>query len=125
MPTSRSAVAAVLAAGILATPALGQDLALPRQKIELVAPPLVHPHEQATTDTPKILQFKLVTREKQIVIDPAGNLWVGNNWQNFDAVLGRVAEPLSTLGAGQGVVVFYGMAKPVRTPLIGPARPAK
>ena len=72
MPTSRSAVAAVLAAGILATPALGQDLALPRQKIELVAPPLVHPHEQATTDTPKILQFKLVTREKQIVIDPAG-----------------------------------------------------
>src|SRR5215510_6111946 len=72
VPTSRSAVAAVLAAGILATPALGQDLALPRQKIELVAPPLVHPHEQATTDTPKILQFKLVTREKQIVIDPAG-----------------------------------------------------
>jgi hypothetical protein len=26
-------------------------------------------------------------------------------------------------GAGQGIVVFYGMAKPVKTPLIGPARP--
>jgi hypothetical protein len=30
-----------------------------------------------------------------------------------------------TLGAGQGVVVFYGMAKPVRKPQIGPAQPAK
>ena len=45
-----------------------------------------------------------------------------NNWDNFDAVLGRVPEPLSTRGAGQGLVVFYGMAKPVLTPLIGPAR---
>jgi hypothetical protein len=56
-------------------------------------------------------------------IDPAGNIWVGNNWNNFAAALERVPEPLSTLGAGQGVVVFYGMAKPVHTPLIGPARP--
>jgi hypothetical protein len=58
-------------------------------------------------------------------IDPAGNVWVSNNWQYPDAALGQVAEALSTLGAGQGVVVFYGMAKPVRTPLIGPAQPAK
>jgi hypothetical protein len=57
-----------------------------------------------------------------IDIDPAGDLWVSNNWQDFDAVLGRVPEPLSTLGGGQGIVVFYGMAKPVRTPLIGPAQ---
>jgi hypothetical protein len=34
----------------------------------------------------------------------------------------RNAESLSTLGAGQGVVVFYGLAKPVRTPLIGPVQ---
>jgi hypothetical protein len=57
-----------------------------------------------------------------IDIDPAGDLWVSNNWQDFDAVLGRAPEPLSTRGAGQGLVVFYGMAKPVLTPLIGPAR---
>ena len=55
-------------------------------------------------------------------IDPAGNVWVDNNWDYFDAVYGRVAEPLSTRGGGQGLVVFYGMAKPVLTPLIGPAR---
>jgi len=57
-----------------------------------------------------------------LAIDPAGNIWVGNNWQNLESVLDRNAESLSTLGAGQGVVVFYGLAKPVRTPLIGPVQ---
>ena len=57
-----------------------------------------------------------------IAVDPAGNVWVDNNWQEYEAALEHVAEPLTTLGAGQGVVVFYGVAKPVRTPLIGPAR---
>jgi hypothetical protein len=55
-----------------------------------------------------------------IDIDPAGNVWVSNNWQDIQSLLGRNAEPLSTRGAGQGIVCFYGMAKPVRTPLIGP-----
>ena len=32
-------------------------------------------------------------------------------------------EALSTRCGGQGVVIFYGMAKPVRAPQIGPARP--
>ena len=57
-----------------------------------------------------------------IDIDPAGNVWVSNNWQDIKAALGQAAEPLSTLGAGQGVVVFYGLAKPVKTPLIGPVQ---
>jgi streptogramin lyase len=55
-------------------------------------------------------------------IDPAGNIWVSNNWQNLESVLDRNAESLSTRGGGQGVVVFYGLAKPVRTPLIGPVQ---
>jgi hypothetical protein len=55
-------------------------------------------------------------------IGPAGDVWADNNWLDYKAALGQVAEPLSTLGAGQGVVVFYGMAKPVKTPLIGPPR---
>jgi streptogramin lyase len=58
-----------------------------------------------------------------LAIDPAGNVWVGNNWDNFDAILSRVPEPLSTRGAGQGIVCFYGLAKPVRVPLIGPVQP--
>jgi hypothetical protein len=57
-----------------------------------------------------------------LAIDPAGNIWVGNNWQEIHSVLDRAAEPRSTLGAGQGIVVFYGLAKPVRTPLIGPVQ---
>jgi hypothetical protein len=57
-----------------------------------------------------------------IDIDPAGNVWVSNNWQDIQSLLARGAEPLSTRGAGQGIVCFYGMAKPVRTPQIGPVR---
>jgi streptogramin lyase len=57
-----------------------------------------------------------------IGIAPAGDVWVTNNWQFYPAALGKVDEALSTLGAGQGVVVFYGVAKPVKTPLIGPPR---
>jgi hypothetical protein len=54
-----------------------------------------------------------------VQIAPAGDVWVTNNWQSYPAALGQVDEALSTLGAGQGVVVFYGMAKPVKVPLIG------
>ena len=57
-----------------------------------------------------------------IDIDPAGNVWVTNNWQDIDSCVGAPQEALSTRCGGQGVVVFYGMAKPVRTPQIGPPR---
>jgi hypothetical protein len=57
-----------------------------------------------------------------IDIGPAGDVWVTNNWQDHDACYGKPAEPVSTLCAGQGVAVFFGMAKPVHAPQIGPAR---
>ena len=49
-------------------------------------------------------------------IGPAGDVWVTNNWQDHAACYGKPNEVVSTLCAGQGVVVFFGMAKPVRTP---------
>ena len=55
-------------------------------------------------------------------IGPAGDVWVTNNWQHYLDAMGKVDEAVQTHGAGQGVVVFYGMAKPVKTPLIGPPR---
>jgi len=55
-------------------------------------------------------------------VGPAGDVWVTNNWQYWPSAFGKPDEALSTLTAGQGVVVFYGMAKPVKTPLIGPPR---
>jgi hypothetical protein len=60
--------------------------------------------------------------EVDVDLDPAGNVWVTNNWQDIDSCVGIPTEGLSTRCAGQGVVVFYGMAKPVHVPLIGPAR---
>jgi hypothetical protein len=60
--------------------------------------------------------------QTDLAIDPAGNVWVMNNWQNIDACFGTPPETVSTLCGGQGVVVFYGMAKPVHAPQIGPVR---
>jgi hypothetical protein len=58
-----------------------------------------------------------------IAVDPAGNVWVGNNWQDVDSCTGTPNEALSTRCGGPGVVIFYGMTKPVHAPQIGPARP--
>jgi nitrite reductase (NO-forming) len=65
---------AAVAALILASPALAQsaNLDLPRQRIELVAPPFVHPHEQATKQAPKIVEFRMEIVEKEVVIDEQG-----------------------------------------------------
>ena len=60
--------------------------------------------------------------ETGLAIGPAGDLWVMNNWQNLDSCFSGPPEAASTRCSGQGVVVFFGMAKPVRPPQIGPAR---
>jgi streptogramin lyase len=58
-----------------------------------------------------------------VAVDPAGNLWVANNWDRPDEGFKKVPEPaLATRFGGNGTVVFFGLAKPVRTPLIGPPR---
>ena len=59
-----------------------------------------------------------------IGIDPAGNVWVADNWETPDACWNpNFSEAKSTQCGGNGLTVFYGMAKPVRAPQIGPARP--
>jgi hypothetical protein len=58
-----------------------------------------------------------------IAISPSGDVWVTNNWQDIDSCYKNASEALSTRCGGQGVVIFFGMAKPVRSPQIGPARP--
>jgi len=74
MITRRTALMGAAVAALLATaPALAaEDLKLPRQHIDLVAPPLVHAHEQATKEGPKIVEFRMTIQEKEIVIDDAG-----------------------------------------------------
>ncbi|WP_435218102.1 NHL repeat-containing protein [Streptomyces sp. bgisy034] len=50
-------------------------------------------------------------RNTAVQIDPSGNVWLVNNWRTV---------PLQTNPGGHEVVVFIGLAAPVRTPLLGP-----
>src|SRR5262249_4020250 len=49
--------------------------------------------------------------QTDLAISPSGDVWVMNNWQDLDSCF-RVNEALSTRCGGQGVVIFFGMAKP-------------
>jgi len=58
-----------------------------------------------------------------VAVDPAGNVWVANNWNRPEEGFKQVPdEALATRFGGNGTVVFFGLAKPVRTPLIGPVQ---
>jgi nitrite reductase (NO-forming) len=75
MLTRRSILATVAVATLsVAMPATaGEDLPnLPREKVALVAPPFIHPHEQVATSGPKVKQFTLTIEEKPLVIDGQG-----------------------------------------------------
>ncbi|MFO1313386.1 MAG: hypothetical protein U1F41_15125 [Burkholderiales bacterium] len=61
--------------------------------------------------------------QTDLAISPSGDVWVMNNWQDIDSCFGVPDEALSTRCGGQGVTIFFGVAKPVRAPQIGPARP--
>ncbi|WP_043405081.1 NHL repeat-containing protein [Streptomyces pluripotens] len=52
-------------------------------------------------------------RNTGIQIDPSGNVWLANNWRNI---------PVQTNPGGHEMVVFVGLAAPVRTPLLGTPR---
>ncbi len=56
-----------------------------------------------------------------VVVDPAGNVWAANNIDLMDEVCLTKApdETVSTRCGGNGFVVFFGLAKPVRTPVVG------
>ena len=71
---SAAVTALLLSAPTVAAAAAEDDVSkLPRQKVELVAPPFVHAHQQATKDGPKVVEFKMVVQEKEVVIDEDGN----------------------------------------------------
>jgi streptogramin lyase len=61
--------------------------------------------------------------QTDLSISPTGDVWVIDNWENYPSCFPGQPEGLSTRCGGQGVTVFHGMAKPVRTPQIGPAQP--
>ena len=57
-----------------------------------------------------------------IAIDPAGDVWVADNWHLAERRFGKPPEAQLAYCGGNGLTVFYGMAKPVRVPLIAPPR---
>src|SRR3546814_1969674 len=67
-------LAAMMTALMVGGPAWAADLAdkLDRVKVDLVAPPLVHPHEQKAVSGPKVIEFTMVIEEQKIVIDDKG-----------------------------------------------------
>jgi hypothetical protein len=56
-----------------------------------------------------------------VVVDPAGNVWVANNIDLMNEVcIQKVPdESLTTRCGGNAFVEFFGLAKPVKTPVIG------
>ena len=54
-----------------------------------------------------------------MAIDPAGNVWAANNWNDPKAATARIPTPLSTWGGGSGITVIYGVAAPVKPPRMG------
>ena len=49
--------------------------------------------------------------------------WAANNWNDQEAVMAYdPSRPTSTWGGGPGITVIYGVAAPVKTPLIGAVR---
>lgn len=59
-------------AGVPAIADTAPPVALRREKVNLVAPPLVHPHNQVANQPPAIKEFKLTVEEKKIVVDEDG-----------------------------------------------------
>jgi nitrite reductase (NO-forming) len=91
-----SAAAAVLA---LTTTALADEPKLPRQHVDLVAPPFVHAHEQATKQGPKIMEFTLNIEEKKVVIDDQGTTFQAMTFN------GSMPGPLMVVHEGDYVEV--------------------
>ncbi len=54
--------------------------------------------------------FAGLVRNTGVSIDPSGNVWLTNNW---------LQDPIQTNPGGREVVVFLGLAKPVKTPMVG------
>jgi hypothetical protein len=79
-----------------------------------------HPAGTKAGDVIHIFQSGTIQMVTDVSIDPAGNVWVANNWNNLEAAAGpNPSPPTSTWGGGSGFTVIYGVAAPVKSPRIG------
>jgi nitrite reductase (NO-forming) len=100
MLTRRAAMFSAAAAALMLTaPVLADEPKLPRQHVDLVAPPFVHAHEQATRQGPKIMEFTLTIEEKKVVIDDQGTTFQAMTFN------GSMPGPLMVVHEGDYVEV--------------------
>jgi streptogramin lyase len=82
-----------------------------------------HPPGTKAGDVIHIFQSGSIQMVTDVSIDPAGNVWVANNWNNLEAAAHPdPSRPTSTWGGGSGFTVIYGVAAPVKPPRIGPVQ---
>jgi hypothetical protein len=79
-----------------------------------------HPAGTKAGDVIHIFQSGSIQMVTDVSIDPAGNVWVANNWNNLEAAASPdPSRPTSTWGGGSGFTVIYGVAAPVKPPRMG------
>jgi hypothetical protein len=79
-----------------------------------------HPAGTKTGDAIHVFQGGSIQMLTDVSIDPAGNVWVANNWNNLNgAASPDPFRPTSTWGGGSGITIIYGVASPVKPPRMG------
>jgi hypothetical protein len=82
-----------------------------------------HPPGTKAGDVIHVFQSGSIQMITDVSIDPAGNVWVANNWNSLEgAAKPNPPEPVLTWGGGSGFTVIYGVAAPVKPPRIGKVR---
>jgi streptogramin lyase len=82
-----------------------------------------HPAGTKIGDVIHIFHSGSIQMVTDVSIDPAGNVWVANNWNSLEGAAGEdPPRPVSTWGGGSGFTVIYGVAAPVKPPRIGQVR---
>lgn len=79
-----------------------------------------HPAGTKTGDVLHRFEGGSIQLLTDVSIDPAGDVWAANNWNNVEAATANKYIPrVSTWGGGSGITVIYGVAAPVKPPRMG------
>ncbi len=82
-----------------------------------------HPAGTKPGDVIHLFKSGSIQSLTDVSIDPAGNVWAANNWNDpRAAVEPNPASATSTWGGGSGITVIYGVAAPVQPPRMGKVR---
>jgi hypothetical protein len=83
-----------------------------------------HPAGTKAGDVIHVFKCGSIQLLTDVAIDPAGNVWAANNWNDpRAAVEPNPPSRISTWGGGSGLTVIYGVASPVQPPRMGKVRP--